>query len=89
MWDSRSQQFFPDEEIYAKAMKLFGEFKKRWKLSFDDAQKDFLDSLDESDDYLLDRATDYLESLALENGATKNLEEIREIKNYHFNFYSI
>ena len=82
MWDSRSQQFFPDEEIYAKAMKLFGEFKKRWKLSFDDAQKDFLDSLDESDDYLLDRATDYLESLALENGETKNLEEIREIKNY-------
>ena len=82
MWNLRSQQFFPDEEIYAKAMKLFGQFKKRWKMSFDNAQKDFLDSLDESDDYLLERATDYLESLALENGETKNLEEIREIKNY-------
>jgi len=80
MWDSRAKKYFKTEDDYDDAMVLFQKFKKFTELSFEEAQDQLLDSMDERDDYLLNQATDLLESRALENNNAEVLKEVRAIK---------
>lgn len=86
MWDLRAQQYFPDEITYHVAMKLFQQFRKYVKdknISFEDVQNRFLDHFDDetgSDSHLLERATDYHESIALERGDLNLFDEIRSLR---------
>lgn len=83
MWDLRAKLYFPDEITYHKAMALFQEFRKVCKLPFHEAERLLFDLMDDetgSDSYLLDRATDYQESLALESGNSQLLKEIGELR---------
>ncbi len=78
MWDSKAKKYFKTKKDYEDGMDLLFEFKK--KMTFEDAQDELLDSMDEWDDYLLNQATDLYEYKAFLNGDNSLLNEIKEIK---------
>jgi len=83
MWESnsRAKKYFQNEDDYDDAMILFQQCKKFAELSFEGAQVELLDSMDEWDDYLLNQVIDLLESRALENGDLALFEQSKKIKN--------
>ena len=91
MWESnsRAKKYFQNEDDYDDAMVLFQKFNQLKKLSFEDVQGQLLDSMDEWQDYLLNQATDYVESKALENGDHALLEEAQRVQNLQAQNYLI
>jgi endo-alpha-1,4-polygalactosaminidase (GH114 family) len=91
MWESnsRAKKYFQNEDDYDDAMVLFQKFNQLKKLSFEDVQGQLLDSMDEWQDYLLNQATDYVESKALENGDHALLEEAKRVQNLQAQNYLI